>query len=141
MPYFATARSTVRSNLTCRESREIIVQDKFVVPMYEGTVDHLLIVFGPEGHRCQRLNVPASKHRRAGCARQIGHLGTDRAHCTYIATIQTNSFVQDQITNSVVLHIMEVFLHQEFSFLIDIFAQGSEESFADRSKLLTARMF
>src|SRR5690606_10934434 len=94
MPYFATARSTVRSNLTCRTSREIILQDKFVVSMYECAVDHLLIVFGPEGHRCQRLSLATCEYRRAVCSRQIVHLVPDRAHCTYIATIQTNSFVQ-----------------------------------------------
>src|SRR5690606_24887131 len=108
--YLTTARAPIWTHFSRRESWKIVVQDKLVVSIDKCTIDHLLIVFGTQSNRSQRLGFPTGKDRRTMCCRKIIHFRPDRAYRTHITTIQTDTFVQYEVTNSLILYIMVIFL-------------------------------
>ena len=65
MTDLAATRSALWTSLSCREGREVVVEEKTLFAAAEYIVYQLFVGFGSEGYRCERLSFSTSEDSRA----------------------------------------------------------------------------
>src|SRR5258708_14655611 len=111
MSYFSSSRAAVWFYLTCGKTGEVVMEHKLIRTRIHRSVDQLLIQFGTQCNRAQRLCFPAGEHCRSMSRRQIINFSPDGTDFAWFSSIQATAFIQDKVPASLLVHIVLIFLN------------------------------
>ena len=92
---FTTAYTTLSFCFTCRERREVIVQQETFFSVFQYIVDNLFVELRTQSDRSQRLSFTTSENSRSVRTGQRTNLTPDRADFSSLTTIQALAFVKN----------------------------------------------
>ena len=75
---------------------------------HKGVVNQLLVVLGAQGQRGQALRLSTGEDGRSVCGWQVIDFAPDGTNVCGTTSIQTNAFVQQQVTNGLLLCALDV---------------------------------
>src|SRR5690625_6287041 len=113
MSYFPSSRSSVGSDFSYGERREVVMQNEFTGGVFECCIDHLLIQFASQGKRSERLCLTSCEERRSVYGRQKVHFGSDRSDLIIPTAIKSYLVFDDHFSNDRFFQLTKIFVRSE----------------------------
>jgi hypothetical protein len=71
-------------------------------------INHFFIELGAKGHSGKRLGLSPCKQGRTMCSRQEINFTGNRTYLVGFSSIQPDTFIKNQVSDSILLHIMKI---------------------------------
>ena len=114
MTDFTAPGTPHRLHLTGSKRREVVVQQEAVGTFHNRPVDSLLVQFGAQCHRAQRLGLATGEDSRTVRTGQHIHFAPDRTDVFQTTAIQTDTFLENHIAHGFAVYIVEITANHEF---------------------------
>ena len=134
MAYFTPANTSLCLCLASGERREVIVQDELFRLLYENFIQFFHVEFRAKSHCRKRLCLAAGEYGRAVSAREVVHFAPYRTDLRAAAAVETDSFIEDEVSHGSLFHSMIVSFHHHLlcfpvflrNGLVELFLEGVE---------------
>ena len=107
------------------------MQKEFLRLANQRAIDELLVQFGPQRKRRQRLSLSSGENRAAMRSGQVIHFRPNRTDICWLAPIQTSFFIEQQISDGLLLHRTDVLTQHESLFISLLIGERLHEGVFD----------
>ena len=127
MSDFTTAYTSLCLSLTCRERREVIVENELLCLTDKHLIHFLHVKFGSEGNTCKRLCLTTSENSRTMSTREIAYFAPDRTNLICLTAVETHAFIENHVSHSSLLLIVVISCNHSGLSLLILFREGCKE--------------
>ena len=112
MAYLAASYTALGLSLTCREGREVIVEQEALATLVENVVKDLLVEFCSKSHCSKALSLATGEYGRSVRSGDVVDFAPDGADVGGLTTVETDSFVEDATAHGFFFDVVVVAFYE-----------------------------
>ena len=141
MSDFTTADTSLCLSLTCRERREVIVENELLCLTDKHLIHFLHIKLGSESYSSQRLCLTTCENSGTVSAWKIADLAPDRTYLSSLTTVETNTLIENHVSHCGLLLIVVISCYHCSLSLLIFLRKGSKEVCLDLLESVSSLLF